>query len=202
MDAINILITNAGNILRFLKEFAVDGAKDVSITYINADSSESVKTFPNIAKMVASYNITNSDGVIRDLDGNLIRKTDGYYEINNGRVHQKRFPAYCDGGSTISLGTISGTSGLMMCTVTVAWTSLYSYTDETAHGHGVWTASFRQNNDDPNTTHSLDKNEVSTIGNHAPDNLYFDGKEIKFATTIYTNAVLDVSITIADGTIN
>ena len=47
---INRLLTNIWAVISFLKEFAVDGAKDVSITYINADGSESVKTFPNIAK--------------------------------------------------------------------------------------------------------------------------------------------------------
>jgi len=49
---INRLLTNIWAVISFLKEFAVDGAKDVSITYINADGSESVKTFPNIAKQI------------------------------------------------------------------------------------------------------------------------------------------------------
>ena len=47
---INRLLTNIWAVISFLKEFAVDGAKDVSITYINADGSESVRTLPNIAK--------------------------------------------------------------------------------------------------------------------------------------------------------
>jgi len=47
---INRLLTNIWAVISFLKEFAVDGAKDVSITYINADGSESVKTMPNISK--------------------------------------------------------------------------------------------------------------------------------------------------------
>ncbi len=51
---INRLLTNIWAIITFLKEFAVDGAKDVSITYVNADGSESVKTFPNVAKQIAS----------------------------------------------------------------------------------------------------------------------------------------------------
>jgi len=46
------LLTNIWAIISFLREFAVDNTKDVSITYINADGSESVKTFPNIARMV------------------------------------------------------------------------------------------------------------------------------------------------------
>jgi len=70
---INRLLTNIWAVISFLKEFAVDGAKDVSITYINADGSESVKTFPNIAKMVASYNITYTGGYIKDLSGNIIK---------------------------------------------------------------------------------------------------------------------------------
>ena len=61
MNAINILITNAGNILKFLKEFTVDSAKDVSITYINADGSESIKTFPNIVKQNANLESWKND---------------------------------------------------------------------------------------------------------------------------------------------
>ncbi len=49
---VNRLLTNIWAIITFLKEFAVDGAKDVSITYVNADGSESVKTFPNISKQL------------------------------------------------------------------------------------------------------------------------------------------------------
>jgi len=55
---INRLLTNIWAITSFLKEFAVDGAKNVSITYINADGSESVKTFSNIAKMTADIRAT------------------------------------------------------------------------------------------------------------------------------------------------
>jgi len=47
---INRLLTNIWAVISFLKEFAVDSAKDVTITYINADGTESVKTFPNIEK--------------------------------------------------------------------------------------------------------------------------------------------------------
>ena len=47
------LINNSSEIISFLKEFAVDGAKDVRITYQNPDGTESTKTFPNIAKQVA-----------------------------------------------------------------------------------------------------------------------------------------------------
>jgi len=66
------LIENGTKIISFLKDFTVGSAGDVSITYINADGSESVRTFPNIAKMVATYNITNDNGVIRDMDGNWL----------------------------------------------------------------------------------------------------------------------------------
>ena len=69
---INRLLTNIWTVISFLKEFAVDGAKDVSITYINSDGSESVKTFPNISKMWETFNITNDGGVIKDLDGNIL----------------------------------------------------------------------------------------------------------------------------------
>ena len=54
---VNRLLTNIWNIVTFLKEFAVDGAKDVSITYINADGSESVKSFPNIAKIIGNMDV-------------------------------------------------------------------------------------------------------------------------------------------------
>lgn len=47
---VNRLLTNIVALISFLKEFAVDEAKDVSVTYVNADGSESVKTFPNVAK--------------------------------------------------------------------------------------------------------------------------------------------------------
>jgi len=57
---INRLLTNIWAVISFLKEFAVDGAKNVSITYINADGSESVKTFSNIAKMTADIRATIS----------------------------------------------------------------------------------------------------------------------------------------------
>jgi len=63
------LIKNATNTFSFLKDFTVGSAKNVSMTYVNADGSESVKTFPNIAKMVATYNITNDNGVIKDMSG-------------------------------------------------------------------------------------------------------------------------------------
>jgi len=69
---VNRLLTNIWAVISFLREFAVDGAKDVSITYINSDGSESVKTFPNIAKMVSTYNITNDNGKIRDMNGIIL----------------------------------------------------------------------------------------------------------------------------------
>ena len=48
-------IDNGTKIISFLKDFTVGSAKDVSITYINADGSESVRTFANIAKMNATF---------------------------------------------------------------------------------------------------------------------------------------------------
>ncbi len=60
---INRLLTNIWAIISFFKEFIVDGAKDVSFTYINSDGSESVKTFPNISKMHDTFKSWLSDGV-------------------------------------------------------------------------------------------------------------------------------------------
>ena len=69
---VNRLLSNIWAIIAFLREFAVDGAKDVSITYLNADGSESTKTFPNIAKIVQACNLKNDNGVLKDLDGVLL----------------------------------------------------------------------------------------------------------------------------------
>ena len=77
MNAINILITNAGNILKFLKEFTVDSAKDVSITYINADGSESIKTFPNIVKQNANLESWKNNFFSVGLDLINVRKIIG-----------------------------------------------------------------------------------------------------------------------------
>jgi len=55
MTSIERLVANGNNILNFLKEFTVGSAGDVSITYLNDDGSESVKTFPNIAKQMATF---------------------------------------------------------------------------------------------------------------------------------------------------
>jgi len=54
MTPIERLLVNTANYFSFLKEFTVGDAKDVSITHLEADGSESVKTFPNIAKFTAS----------------------------------------------------------------------------------------------------------------------------------------------------
>jgi len=81
---INRLLTNIWAVISFLKEFTVDGAKDVSITYINVDGSESVKTFPNVSKMWETFNITNDGGVVKDLDGNILTGASRYWHLNNG----------------------------------------------------------------------------------------------------------------------
>lgn len=47
---VNRLLSNIWAIITFLKEFTVDGAKDVSITFLNENGTESIKTFPNIEK--------------------------------------------------------------------------------------------------------------------------------------------------------
>ncbi len=71
-QAVLRLIENGTKIISFLKDFTSSTTKDVSITYINGDGSESVKTFPNIAKMVDTYNITNDSGIIKDANGNVL----------------------------------------------------------------------------------------------------------------------------------
>ena len=47
---VNRLLSNIWSIITFLKEFTVDDAKDVSITFLNENGTESIKTFPNIEK--------------------------------------------------------------------------------------------------------------------------------------------------------
>ncbi len=49
---VNRLLANIWAIIAFFKEYLVDPAKDVSITFRNADNTETVNTFPNIAKQV------------------------------------------------------------------------------------------------------------------------------------------------------
>ena len=71
-QAVLRLIENGTKIISFLKDFTVGSAGDVSITYINADGSESVRTFPNIAKMVESYNIKSVSGTIVEQDGTML----------------------------------------------------------------------------------------------------------------------------------
>lgn len=58
---VNRLLQNIWAVITFLKEFTIDGAKDVSITYINADGSESVKTFSNLAKQMGDLEIWKKD---------------------------------------------------------------------------------------------------------------------------------------------
>lgn len=62
---VNRLLQNIWAVITFLKEFCVDGAKDVSITYINNDGSESIKTFPNVAKMQSQVNDWLSNNIPR-----------------------------------------------------------------------------------------------------------------------------------------
>ena len=87
------LINNGTKIISFLKDFTVGSAKDVSITYINADGSTSVKTFPNIAKMVAIINGTkdeipfvnllkNPHMQTKDSDGNYINLPFSFYDVD------------------------------------------------------------------------------------------------------------------------
>lgn len=55
-ENINRLLANLWAILGFFKEYLVDPAKYVSMTFINADGSETTNTFPNIAMQIANKN--------------------------------------------------------------------------------------------------------------------------------------------------
>lgn len=79
---VNRLLQNIWAVITFLKEFCVDNAKDVSITYINADGSESVKTFPNIAKMNEEFKSYLTNNIIPSL------------RIGNGGVGTRRLNVY------------------------------------------------------------------------------------------------------------
>lgn len=90
---VNRLLTNIWAVISFLREFAVDDAKDVSITYVNADGSESVKTFPNIAKMSDTLYALSAN---RSLVGAVIPFTmltvpDGYLECNGSELSRTTY---------------------------------------------------------------------------------------------------------------
>lgn len=59
------LINNSTNIISFLKDFTTGGAKDVSISYIEADGNTTNKTFPNIAKFTGSVESTIKNEMYR-----------------------------------------------------------------------------------------------------------------------------------------
>ena len=104
MSAITNLITNSSNIIRFLKEFSVDSAKDVSVSIINADGSESKRTFPNVAKQIAGLEswkntfLTNKE-YLKDtpLTGNMI--TNPLFLIDG----EKSLSGWNSGGSGIDM---------------------------------------------------------------------------------------------------
>ena len=54
-ENINRLLANIWAILGFFKEYLVDPANDVSMTFINADGTETTRTFPNIAKQIVLF---------------------------------------------------------------------------------------------------------------------------------------------------
>lgn len=82
---VNRLLTNIWNVISFLKEFTVDGAKDVSITYLNANGTESTNTFPNIAKQLAGLDSWKV-GVQTQLDDKADLLTTAIGNINNDNV--------------------------------------------------------------------------------------------------------------------
>ena len=55
-ENINRLLTNIWAIVSFFKEYLVDPSKDVTLTFQNADGSETENTFPNISKQNEALN--------------------------------------------------------------------------------------------------------------------------------------------------
>ena len=91
---VNRLLSNIWAVITFLKEFSVDEAKDVSITYINSDGSESVKTFSNIAKMVQnleewknSFSIDSVEYSTNGLPKNVSQPTvNEYFDLTDAKI--------------------------------------------------------------------------------------------------------------------
>lgn len=103
---VNRLLSNIWAIISFFKEFAVDSAKDVSITYLNADGSESTKTFPNVAKIVQACNLKNDNGKLKDLNGNSLTLTnslDTNYIKVTGKIYGRNEVFEVDSGALIDI---------------------------------------------------------------------------------------------------
>ena len=140
---INRLLTNIWNLTSFLKEYTVDGGKDVSITHVNADGSETTKTFPNITKQISTLNDwkTNlsTEGTFTatlhgrrgdTVTGTVFTKTiTGQYHLLKDRVFID-FPTQLINGSEgtgISVQSISG----------LPFESKLSSTNGTVYGRGL-----------------------------------------------------------------
>ena len=95
------LIENGTNIISFLKDFTIGSAKDVSITYINADGSESVSTFANIAKM--SNEITYWMDNLYNTNNNY-----SYFDRNSSSIANEKHRILTNSGNSLSnVGDIS-----------------------------------------------------------------------------------------------
>jgi len=108
MNAIDRLLTNGGRILEFLKDFTIGSAQDVSITYINADSTEIVYTFSNISKMNDTFTswLTNGVPLLRIGSGSIGTRTLNIKEFFYGAggvgnihivtdIHNTQYASFC-----------------------------------------------------------------------------------------------------------
>ena len=81
-ENINRLLTNIWAVLAFFKEYLVDPANDVSMTFINADGTETTRVFPNLAKQA----ITGAEKVAKEWevgDVGIVMGSDGLYYAPN-----------------------------------------------------------------------------------------------------------------------
>ena len=83
MTAVERLVANGNAIIKFLKDFVSSEPKDVSIKWINDDESEEVSTFANIKKFQDSVGMYNDGGIIKDLEGKIIKMDFAFYDTRN-----------------------------------------------------------------------------------------------------------------------
>jgi len=169
MNAIDRLLTNGGRILEFLKEFTTSSAKDVSITYINADNSESVKTFPNIAKQLLTFeewknNIVTSTVKVRE---KIYGRNEVFIVNTNALIDVVRV-TYYDFSTFILTATLRhGSNGFISARVVMSRYGTKIYYDSTDSFYGVFEGyvdadgfqrlRFKQNSD------SLNSVEISIL---------------------------------------